>query len=53
MVLTLKFSKKARSVTATTIDLSRQSEGAERFASTLLARIIVRRSLEISNVLAS
>ena len=49
MVLTLRFSRKARSVTATTIDLSRQSEGSERFASTLLARIIVRRSLEISN----
>ena len=49
MVLTLRFSRKARSVTATTIDLSRQSEGSKRFASTLLARIIVRRSLEISN----
>ena len=49
MVLTLRFSKKARSVTATTIDLSRQTEGSERFASTLLARIIVRRSLEISH----
>ncbi len=49
MVLTLRFSKKARSVTATTIDLSRQNEGSERFASTLLARIIVRRSMEVSN----
>ncbi|MEN8230263.1 MAG: inorganic phosphate transporter [Bacteroidota bacterium] len=49
MVLTLKFSKKAKSVTATTIDLSRQGEGSERFASSSLARFIVRRSVEISN----
>lgn len=49
MVLTLRFSKKAKSVIATTIDLSRQDEGAERFASSSLARIIVRRSIEISN----
>ncbi len=52
MVLTLRFSKKARSVTATTIDLSRQSEGSERFASTLLARVIVRRSMELSQVVS-
>ena len=50
MVLTLRFSKKAKSVTATTIDLSRQGEGSERFASSSLARFIVRRSVEISNV---
>jgi phosphate/sulfate permease len=49
MVLTLRFSKKAKSVTATTIDLSRQGEGSERFASSSLARFIVRRSVEISN----
>jgi len=49
MVLTLRFSKKAKSVIATTIDLSRQDEGTERFASTLLARFIVRRSVEFSN----
>lgn len=49
MVLTLRFSKKARSVTATTIDLSRQGEGSERFASSSLARFIVRRSVEINN----
>ncbi len=52
MVLTLRFSKKAKSVLATTIDLSRQDEGSERFASTSLARFIVRRSIEISNGLA-
>ena len=49
MVLTLRFSKKARSVTATTLDLSRQGEGTERFTSSLLARFIVRRSVEFSN----
>ncbi len=49
MVLTLRFSKKAKSVTATSIDLSRQGEGSERFASSSLARFIVRRSIELSN----
>jgi phosphate/sulfate permease len=49
MVLTLRFSKKARSVTATTIDLSRQGEGTERFASSSLSRFIVRRAVEVSN----
>ncbi len=49
MVLTLRFSKKAKSVTATTIDLSRQGEGSERFASSSLARFLVRRSVELSN----
>ncbi len=49
MVLTLRFSKKAKSVTATSIDLSRQGEGSERFASSSLARFIVRRSIDFSN----
>ncbi len=49
MVLTLRFSKKAKSVTATTIDLSRQDEGTERFASSSLARFLVRRSVEMGN----
>jgi phosphate/sulfate permease len=52
MVLTLRFSKKAKSVTATTIDLSRQGEGSERFASTSLARFLVRRAVETSNGIA-
>jgi len=52
MVLTLRFSKKARSVTATTIDLSRQSQGTERFASSSLARFLVRRAVEASNGMA-
>lgn len=52
MVLTLRFSKKARSVTETTINLSRQGIGTERFASSILARFIVRRSVEFSNGIA-
>jgi len=53
MVLTLGLSRKARSVTATTIDLSRQDEGAERFDSSSLARFIVRKSIELSKGLRS
>lgn len=49
MVLTLRFSKKAKSVTATTIDLSRQGEGTERFNSSSLARFMVRRAVDTSN----
>jgi phosphate/sulfate permease len=49
MVLTLRFSKKSRSVTATTIDLSRQGEGSERFDSSSLARFIVRRTVEFGS----
>lgn len=42
MVLTLWFSKKARSVTETEVNLGRQSEGLERFSSNILSRGIVR-----------
>jgi len=42
MVLTLWFSKKARSVTKTEINLARQDAGYERFGSSILARSIVR-----------
>ena len=45
MVITLAFSKKARTVTKTTVDLSRQSEGEERFESIFLARKIVKISI--------
>lgn len=48
MAITLKYSKKARSVTATTIDLSNQDERTERFESSALARFLVRKSLELS-----
>jgi phosphate/sulfate permease len=48
MVLALWFSKKARSVTRTEINLSRQSEGAERFDSTAFSRAIVRQGIGMS-----
>jgi phosphate/sulfate permease len=49
MVITLRLSKKAKSVTATSLNLSRQGEGSERFESIGLARFIVRRTVEIGN----
>ncbi|MFP3860018.1 MAG: inorganic phosphate transporter [Bacteroidales bacterium] len=51
MVITLYFSRKARSVTKTEINLSRQGEGYERFGSTGFARVIVRQALEINETI--
>ena len=48
MVITLWTSKKARSVTATEVNLGRQHEGSERFTSTALSRGIVRMALAFS-----
>jgi phosphate/sulfate permease len=45
MVTTLWLSKKARKVTKTSIDLSRQGDGEERFESTALSRVLVRLSI--------
>ncbi len=45
MVLTLWFSKKARSVTETELNLSRQDEGEERFNASIFARLLVRRAI--------
>ncbi len=53
MVLALWTSKKAKSVSATTIDLSRQDEGYERFEASAMARGIVRVSIGFSNILNS
>ncbi len=50
MVIALWTSKKARSVTATTLDLGRQEEGYERFESSGVSRGIVRVSIGISGV---
>ncbi len=47
MIGTLYFSKKARGVIQTSVDLSRQYEGDERFQSSPLSRNIVRASIEI------
>jgi phosphate/sulfate permease len=49
MVITLYFSKKARSVLKTSIDLSRQDEGEERFRPTWISKVLVRSSLQASN----
>ncbi len=49
MIATLWFSKKAKFVTQTSVDLSRQNEGSERFASSPLSRTIVRISIAISS----
>jgi len=51
MVGALWFSKKARSVTKTEIDLARQDEGSERFNSSGLARSLVRVAIGTSNFL--
>ncbi len=51
MVVTLWFSKKARTVTETEIGLARQGDGHEKFQPNFLSRSIVRGSVRISNVL--
>ncbi len=48
MVMTLWLSKKARSVTATTLNLSDQGSGDEQFGSSKFARLIVRSSVKTS-----
>jgi len=47
MVVTLWFSKKAKTVTKTEVNLGRQDEGIERFGSSPLSRSIVRMSSSI------
>ena len=49
MVLTLVFSKKARSVVQTSLDLSRQDAGTERFKATRVSKLLVRGSINMSN----
>lgn len=51
MVATLWFSRKARSVVKTSLDLSRQTEGDERFGSSLLARSMVRSAIKTGQAL--
>ena len=48
MVLTLAFSKKAKSVIKTSVDLSRQDTGDERFKSTVISKTVVRSSINFS-----
>jgi len=51
MVLTLWFSKKARSVADTEIGLSRQGEGHEKFKPNMLSRAVVKGSTRLAVVL--
>ncbi|WP_423129766.1 inorganic phosphate transporter [Gaoshiqia sp. Z1-71] len=48
MIITLITSRKARNVVATTVDLSRQTEGDERFGSSILSRVIVRKTIQVN-----
>jgi len=48
MIITLITNKKAKAVVATTVDLSRQSEGEERFTSNMASRTIVRMAVQSS-----
>ncbi len=49
MVVTLWFSKKSRTVTRTSLNLSRQDEGVERFGSSLFSRSLVRSFISFGN----
>lgn len=51
MVLALVFSKKARSVTKTTVDLARQGEGVENFSSSHASRSLVRNALNVGRLI--
>ncbi|SDW14671.1 Phosphate transporter family protein [Lutibacter oricola] len=53
MVVTLWFSKKAKSVTETEIGLARQGAGHEKFKSNMLSRSIVRGTVSLSKTLNS
>lgn len=53
MVITLWKSRKAKSVVATTLDLSRQEEGEERFESFGFSRALVRVGVQINNAIRS
>jgi phosphate/sulfate permease len=51
MVVTLWFSRKARTVTRTEVNLGRQGEGLERFDSSQMSRIVVRMMVGIFEAL--
>ncbi|MCU0407715.1 MAG: inorganic phosphate transporter [Bacteroidales bacterium] len=50
MVLTLFFSKKARTVSQTEINLARQGEGNERFSSSAISRSVVGTTIMVSKL---
>ncbi len=51
MVVTLWFSKKAKTVIETGINLSRQGEGHEKFEANNMARVVVRAAIAINKVI--
>jgi phosphate/sulfate permease len=51
MIITLWTSKKARKVVSTTVDLSRQGEGEERFGSSVFSRAIVTAAISVNNTI--
>ena len=51
MIITLITSRKARSVVATTVDLSRQAEGDERFGSSVFSRTLVRTTIAVNKAI--
>ncbi len=51
MVITLWFSKKARKVTETEVNLAKSEEGGERFDSTPVSREIVRQALNMNKII--
>ena len=51
MVVTLILSKKAQAVTETEVNLGRQSAGMERFGSSLVARLMVRSTINFNKSL--
>src|SRR5210317_554767 len=53
MVVTLAFSKKARTVADTSIDLSRQGDGSERFQPNFLSKAIVKGSTKFVEVIST
>mgnify|MGYP006074511209 FL=1 len=53
MVVTLAFSKKARTVADTSIDLSRQRDGNERFQPNMLSKIIVKGSTKFVSAISA
>ena len=53
MVVTLWFSKKARTVVETGINLSRQDEGQEKFKPNFLSRAIVRSGISLNFAISS
>ena len=53
MVVTLYFNKKARKVVKTSLDLSRQGEGSERFEATVFSKSLVRSVIRINERVSS